>query len=156
MKDNINWKKIRAKAAGMALEAHDGQTRRDGLGGEKPYIKHVDDVVMNIDRFSRNYGWDAKTTDRRAAISYLHDVVEDTEFTFEDMRNADIPEVVISVVEALTRKDWEDYDTFVKRVKCHSEDAIWVKTADNLANLADAPTVNQLAKYGRSLALLHG
>ncbi len=151
MSDNIDWDWVVAKAQGMACEAHAGQTRRDEI---TPYIKHPAKVVDIL----TDWRWEYR--DERLwcqmAIAWLHDVLEDTEFTAEDIRNADIPETVIRSVETLTKNPGEDYDAFIQRiVDSKDEDARQVKLADIVANLSDNPKPKQMIKYGKALVALN-
>ena len=59
----------------------------------------------------------------------LHDVVEDTEITFEDLRKQGFSEEVIEVLDCLTKRDGESYDEFIGRV-LRNETACRVKLAD--------------------------
>lgn len=144
------WKNIAHKAYGMAREAHRGQTRNDKV---TPYIVHPESVALTLQAIGLDEDWPEAVIYRRCAIAYLHDVLEDTEFTEEDMRNADMPEEVIEAVRILTKVPGEDYSAFIARVLQH-EDARWVKIADILANLSDRPTVKQMIKYGQALTAL--
>lgn len=150
MTEDEIWEEIADKAIRMAKDAHAGQTRRDGV---TPYIRHPEAVSRNVVWLGEREGWSLATIYRRQAIAALHDVLEDTEFTEEDMRNADMPEEVIEAVKILTKVPGEDYQAFIARVIEH-KDARWVKIADILANLSDRPTVKQMIKYGQALTAL--
>ncbi|MBO7364144.1 MAG: GTP pyrophosphokinase, partial [Lachnospiraceae bacterium] len=63
-------------AADIAKEAHAGQTDRGGT----PYILHPLHVA------------DRMPDEKRAVIAVLHDVLEDTDLTAEDLVRAGIPE----------------------------------------------------------------
>ena len=64
------------KAIGIAVEAHRGQTDRYGA----PYILHPLRVMARVET----------TTERIIAI--LHDVVEDTDWTFADLKREGFPQ----------------------------------------------------------------
>jgi len=53
-------------------------------------------------------------------IAVLHDVVEDSHWTIEDLRKEGFPEEVLHAVDRLTRREGEDYFDFIKRVKGNS------------------------------------
>jgi len=78
------------KALELALTAHDGQTRKSG----EPYIVHPILVATITAAFSND------ETMVQAAL--LHDVVEDTSFTIEDLESA-FGEDVAHMVEGLTK-----------------------------------------------------
>ena len=74
----------------LAGEAHKGQTRKySGL----PYIIHPVEVATIVE--------EAGGTDEMIAASLLHDVIEDTEFTYEDIAEKTSPEVA-DLVQGLT------------------------------------------------------
>lgn len=91
-----------ARAIEIAAEAHKGQKDKYGA----PYLGHVT-RVMN-----------AGETDQEKIVGALHDVVEDTPWTFDDLRREGFPEEIIEAVRCLTKKsEDEDYDEFTERVR---------------------------------------
>ena len=54
------------------------------------------------------------TTEARIA-GVLHDVVEDCGWTLDDLRTEGFSEPVLSAVDAVTKRESEDYDQFVAR-----------------------------------------
>ena len=76
-------------ALAIATEAHAGQVDKAGV----PYIKHVTTVATAL----YPYGEEA------IAVAFLHDVIEDTEWTQRDLMEAGIPENVAAYVQALSR-----------------------------------------------------
>lgn len=130
-----------AIAERIARAAHDGAYRRDGV---TPYIEHVEDAQRRVDRDSFLL---------RAAL-WLHDVLEDTEFTSVMLLDSGIPQVVVDVVEVLTHRD-ESYTEYILRIAQHDV-ARQAKIADILSNLSDSPTPKQVSKYARALTILLG
>ena len=59
----------------------------------------------------------------------LHDVVEDSDWTLEQLRGEGFSEEVLQAVDCLTHRDGETYDEFITRV-CASAIARQVKIAD--------------------------
>jgi (p)ppGpp synthase/HD superfamily hydrolase len=53
------------------------------------------------------------------SVAVLHDVVEDTEVTFDDLRREGFGEEVILAVEHLTHRKGENYEAYVERVAQH-------------------------------------
>jgi (p)ppGpp synthase/HD superfamily hydrolase len=96
----------------LANRAHEGQT---DLAGE-PYIGHIYTVVAGVE------SEDAKT------VAYLHDIVEDTHYTLDDLRNY-FPPHIVDAVEHLTRREGESYTDFIRRVR-QNKLATEVKVAD--------------------------
>ncbi|MCL2470372.1 MAG: HD domain-containing protein [Propionibacteriaceae bacterium] len=95
------------------------------------------------------------------AAGWLHDVLEDTTVTAEDLASAGIPDHVVAAVEALTKRAGESLEAYTARVKA-SPIGVVVKRADIADNtdparlaILDAATRNRLiAKYSRMGALL--
>ena len=92
-----------------------------------------------------------------ASVAWLHDTVEDTGTSLEELRRRGFPAVVRDAVDAMTRRDDEDPDAYYERV-ARDETALRVKRADiadnsdpdRLARL-DAPTRERLeAKYAHA------
>lgn len=126
-------------ARAIATKAHDGQFRRDGV---TPYIEHPAAVASR-----------APQSQTSQAAAWLHDVLEDTDVSSQDLIAKGIPEGVVAAVEALTKQEGLSYEANLKRAAAN-ELAKGVKVADMLSNLADSPTKNQIRKYARGLLLL--
>ena len=75
-------------------------------------------------------------------VGILHDLIEDTTWTFNDLVKAGFSKEVIDAIKCLTKEDNEDYDHFVGRVKTNSL-AIKVKINDLLDNL-DIKRLNEV------------
>ncbi|MEJ2538587.1 MAG: HD domain-containing protein [Gemmatimonadota bacterium] len=121
------------RAISIAAEAHAGQTDKSGA----PYILHPLRVMMRVE------GDDA----RIAAV--LHDLVEDTHWTFDDLRTEGFDEAVVAALDALTRREGELYMDFCRRAATN-ELARQVKLADIDDNL-DPARVAALPEQNRSL-----
>lgn len=129
----------------IARAAHEGQVDKSG----HPYIGHPLRVM------SRVSGEHA----RMAAV--LHDVVEDTSVTADDLLAAGCPPEVVRTVLALTHADGESQEQYLARVLTDPV-AVAVKRADIADNtspprlaLLDQATQDRLrAKYSRALDLL--
>ncbi len=102
----------------LATEAH--RDLKDKAGA--PYILHPLRVMLNM-----------KTKDERI-VAVLHDVVEDTKYTLEDFRKAGYSQKVLGSLDYLTKRDGEEYEKFIERVK-HDPLARKVKIADLKDNL---------------------
>jgi len=50
-------------------------------------------------------------------VGVLHDVVEDTHFTQEDLRSRGYPTDVLEALDCLTKRPAEDYKHFIQRIK---------------------------------------
>jgi (p)ppGpp synthase/HD superfamily hydrolase len=126
-------------AAALARIAHKGQTRMDGV---EPYINHPYRVVRRLRKNPNALYEDL-------VVGWLHDVVEDTEVTFDDLRAFWFDENVIAAVYALTRQQGEVYADYIERVALN-QTAVRVKIADLEDNLASLP-VSTPGGYGHTL-----
>jgi (p)ppGpp synthase/HD superfamily hydrolase len=88
------------RAIQIAVEAHMGQVDKGG----SLYILHPLRVMMNVD------GALEKT------VAVLHDVVEDSEWTFETLEKEGFPIDVIDALRSVTKVDAsEKYELFIQR-----------------------------------------
>jgi (p)ppGpp synthase/HD superfamily hydrolase len=132
------------RAIEIAAKAHAGQVDKAG----QPYVLHPLRMMLAV----------ATPEARIAAV--LHDVVEDTAVTFEELRGEGFPDTVLEAVEALTKREGEDYEAFIRRV-APNPIAREVKLADlrdnsDLSRIAD-PTERdreRIRKYQRAIAYL--
>lgn len=88
------------KAFEIARHAHAGQVDKGG----NPYILHPVRVALNCQ------------TAEEKIVALLHDVVEDTPVTLEELQRQGFSREVIEAVHCLTKEPGEDYDAFIKRV----------------------------------------
>jgi (p)ppGpp synthase/HD superfamily hydrolase len=88
-----------AHAIRIAAEAHEGQVDKAG----QPYILHVLRVMFGC------------TSPEAQVAAALHDVVEDTNWTLDDLRREGFAETVVQTVDALTRREGEEYFEFARR-----------------------------------------
>jgi hypothetical protein len=107
------------RAIEIATKAHDGATDKYGA----PYINHVK-RVMNMGQ-----------TDNEKIVGVLHDVIEDTHWTFEDLEKEGFSKEVIDALKCVTKtSEDEDYEEFITRVKINPL-AVKVKLNDLTDNL---------------------
>jgi guanosine-3',5'-bis(diphosphate) 3'-pyrophosphohydrolase len=128
----------------FAREAHEGQERK---GDGTPYINHPNELA----RLLVEAGHD---DDELLAATFLHDVVEDTDTTLEEIDEA-FGSGVHDLVEAMTEdKDVEPYerrkDHHRDQVEAGGERAVLIYAADKVANLRDLRTL--YANVGESAA----
>lgn len=88
-----------AKAIALAANAHKDQSDRAG----RPYILHPIRMMQ------------ALQDDAHKTVAILHDVVEDTEITLDQLLELGFPNSWVNAVDCLTKRDGEDYSTFVDR-----------------------------------------
>lgn len=123
-----------ARAVALATEAHKGQVDKGG----KDYIEHPLRVSAALQ------GWPAKTA------GVLHDIVEDTSVTLEQLRKAGFDATVLAAVDALTKRAGEDYEVYLARLMLQ-ELAVRVKIADMTDNMDLSRIPNPTDKDHRRL-----
>lgn len=106
------------KAIEIAAKAHDGQVDKGG----NPYILHPLRVMMNCQSESAKI------------CAVLHDVIEDTNTTLDDLKKQGFSDEIITVLDCLTKREGELYNDFISRV-LQNEIACQVKLADLIDNI---------------------
>jgi len=101
------------EAIRIAVEAHRGQKDKAGA----PYILHPLRMMFRMQ------------TDAERMAAVLHDVVEDTPWTLDQLRARGFAEEVVAAVDHLTRREGESYEEFAERAGRHPV-ARRVKIAD--------------------------
>ncbi len=101
------------KALQIAAGAHEGQKDKDG----SPYILHPLRAMLRVE------GEEARI------VAVLHDVVEDTAVTADDLRREGFGESIVAAVLCVTHRPDESYADYVVRCKAN-EVARRVKLAD--------------------------
>ncbi|WP_431728517.1 HD domain-containing protein [Verrucosispora sp. TAA-831] len=138
-----------ADADRLAAAAHLGQLDKAG----QPYIAHPRAVAAML--AEQGHG------DHVLMAALLHDVVEDTAVTLDDLRAASYPAEVVDAVDAVTKREGETYMDAVWRAAAHPL-GLLVKLADNahnslpdrLALLPDADADRLRRKYVRARRVL--
>jgi (p)ppGpp synthase/HD superfamily hydrolase len=123
----------------LATTAHAGQFRRDGV---TPYIRHPEAVVSRV-----------QGDPIAEAAAWLHDVVEDTHLSPDDILSFGVPAEVVEIVILLTHSNGISYERYLSAIAAHPI-AKRVKIADIITNLSDSPTSRQIVKSARGLLIL--
>ena len=105
------------RAMQIAYSAHHGQVDKAGV----PYIFHPLHLAEQMEE------------EISCCAALLHDTVEDSEITLEDLA-AEFPEAVVEAVGLLTHEDGTDYFDYVRRIRS-SPIAMKVKLADLTHNM---------------------
>lgn len=128
----------------IAVFAHAGQ--KDKLGED--YIHHPERVVGLTEIVAKEefgltdsdlldngdeYSDTQILLEELRAIAWLHDVIEDTDVTAEDLYHQGIPDVVVNAVLTLTKKKGQSNDDYYESVRTDYRARI-VKIADMLDN----------------------
>ncbi len=106
------------KAIKLAHIAHNGQVDKGG----KPYIGHPLRVMNNVETLSAKI------------VGVLHDAVEDSELTLEDLKVAGFSDVIIEAIAAITKLEGEKRKDYLQRVMSNKI-ALRVKIADMTDNM---------------------
>jgi (p)ppGpp synthase/HD superfamily hydrolase len=125
-----------AAALRYAVKAHAGQFRSDG---ETPYIKHPERVAEFVRKFKKS-----KNLDALISAAFLHDTLEDTDTTHEDLEKM-FGALVASLVKELTSdkdkiKEVGKTDYLAQKMATMSSWALVIKLADRLDNVQDIAT----------------
>lgn len=117
------------KAIEIAAAAHSGQFDKAG----EPYILHPLRVMLRV----------STNEERMAAV--LHDVVEDTDVTLDQLRATGFPEAVITAIDALTKHSGETRLEAASRAAADPIARV-VKLADNAENMDVSRIANPTEK----------
>lgn len=124
----------------IAAKAHEGQKDRDG----NPVILHAITVGM------------MGSTDEEKMTGFLHDVVEDTDWTFQDLLQTGIPVGIVNALRLLTHEEGMDYFDYVQRIiDSGNPIALQVKYNDLRHNYARGKAYPDLQmKHGKALEMV--
>ena len=132
------------RAIEIAARTHAGQTDKGGA----PYILHPLRVMLRV------------APGAQQIVAVLHDVVEDSDVTFEDLEREGFSAEVVKGLRAVTKVEGESYDDFVARAALDPVGKA-VKLADlmensDLSRIAEPSRkdLERVEKYGRAIAYL--
>jgi hypothetical protein len=103
-----------ANAKKIAKSAHEGQVDKAG----KPYFEHVQTVSELASEIILS--WNEEYDDflfQAKIVGYLHDVMEDTSHTIDDLRKLELPSECILAIDTLTKRKGQDYNNYLSKVK---------------------------------------
>ena len=107
------YTKMTKRAMQIAFEAHRGQVDKNGI----PYIYHPVHLAEQMQ------------DEATVCLALLHDVVEDTAITFDDLALEGFAEEVLDVLKLLTHDKTVPYMDYISKIK-HNPIACAVKLAD--------------------------
>ena len=113
------------KAISIAAAAHAGQ--RDKAG--ESYILHPLRVMLRM------------RTEEERIVAILHDLIEDTYWTFEQLRDEGFSKDIVDAIDSVTKREGETYNDFVDRA---GRNAIGRRV--KLADLEDNSDLSRIAK----------
>ena len=132
------------KAILIATSAHENQVDKAG----KPYIEHPLRVMKQM------------MSDAARIVAVLHDVIEDSDYSLDDLIAAGFSEEIVSAIVVLTKKKEVSYKNYLRAIKTNPI-AVAVKLADLRDNmdLTRLPTITEKdierqKKYSKAVATL--
>ena len=132
------------RAICLAYEAHAGQVDKSGL----PYIHHPLHVAESM------------TDETSTIVALLHDCVEDTNLTFDDIEREGFGAEVVEALRLLTHQKGVPYMDYIRAIKPNPI-AREVKVADLLHNMDTSrldtmseKDVERVKKYQKALDYL--
>lgn len=123
----------------LAAKAHAGQVYPSVP--PQPYILHPLRLVVQA------------TSEEERIVAALHDVIEDTHLSLDDLQRAGYGERIIAAVDCLTRREGEPYEEYIARLSADplARAVKLLDLADNLANSARLPSTpevrERIARY---------
>ena len=132
------------KALKLCFDAHKDQIDKSGM----PYVFHPFHLAEQM------------KTEETTIVALLHDLVEDTEYTIEDLVDMGFDKAVTDAIALMTHADNVDYMDYVRMIK-ENPIAKEVKLADLNHNsdltrldVIDEKALNRRKKYLKAIALL--
>ncbi len=119
------YTKMTKRALAICFEAHKDQVDKAGL----PYMFHPFHLAEQMK--------DEETT----IVALLHDVVEDSEYTLDDLRKEGFSDAVLAAVNAMTHEEGVPYMDYIHLIKKNR-----IATAVKIADLKHNSDSSRLAK----------
>lgn len=134
------------KALDICFEAHKEQKDKSGM----PYVFHPFHLAEQMQ------------TEETVIVALLHDVIEDTNLTLEDIAKEGFGKEILDALRLLTHEKGVDYKEYVRAIK-ENPIAKAVKLADLKHNSdvsrlekIDEPAIKRLEKYKEATEILNG
>ena len=118
-------------ALSIARQAHEGQLDKAGVD----YIKHPIYVASQVE------------SEEEKAVALLHDVLEDSSITAEELLIAGLPEEIVTAVQVLTKQPMQAYQAYLETLKTNPLARV-VKLAD-LKHNSDLSRLTSITKKDR-------
>jgi (p)ppGpp synthase/HD superfamily hydrolase len=134
------------KAMKFMFEHQKEQYDKSGI----PYVFHPFTVAYEL------------TNENECTIALLHDVIEDTNVTFEDLKKEGFPDIVIDTLKLLTHEEGIDYFEYIDKIS-KNKLARNVKIQDLKHNMQEGrlnkitdKDIERKEKYIKALNILEG
>jgi len=149
-----------AEAVHFAARAHKGQTVP---GSDMPYMVHICNVAMEVMTAVASASDRVEQPDLAVQCALLHDVVEDTDVAYEQVKEA-FGQAVADGVAALSKDDRlknksEKMADSLRRIKDQPREIWMVKLADRIVNLQPPPHYwkeQKIRDYHAEAIAIHG
>ena len=132
------------RALMLCFQAHKEQSDKSGM----PYVFHPFHLAEQMD------------TEEATIVALLHDIIEDTDLTLEDLSEMGYPPAVIDALALMTHDPSVPYMDYVKKISGNAL-ATKVKLADlrhnsdlNRLDVVDDRAIARVKKYAEAIALL--
>lgn len=132
------------KALKLCFEAHKEQVDKSGL----PYVFHPFHLAEQME------------SEETTVVALLHDVVEDTNYTIEDLTAMGFGKAVTDAIALMTHADGVDYMDYVRAIKDNPIAKV-VKLADLTHNsdlsrldIIDEKALQRAEKYKEAIKIL--
>ena len=106
------------RALEITVEAHKNQTQKDGT----PYALHPIRLSLSLE------------SEEQKIVALLHDVVEDTDWKFEDLEREGFSGIIVEALRLVTHTDGSPYEEYIERLASNPL-AKAVKKADLTDNM---------------------
>ena len=138
------YTELTKKAMRISFESHKNQTDKNNI----PYIYHPIHLAEQM------------TDEDSICVALLHDVVEDTDITFEDLEKEGFSKDIIDAIRLMTHDESVPYMEYIKLIKTNSIATV-VKLADLKHNsdltrldVVDEKATKRAEKYKTAIELL--
>jgi (p)ppGpp synthase/HD superfamily hydrolase len=152
------------RAYKFAAQAHDGQLVP---GTDLPYIMHLSFVAMEV--IAALTVEQVDNPDLAVQCALLHDTIEDTDVTYDDVQatfGTDVADGVLAMTIDETignglskfERRWLQLEDYLRRIKQQPREIWMVKLADRITNLQPPPshwTDEMIERYKQGAELIH-
>lgn len=126
------------KALNYAARAHGDQKTPYGL----PYLAHISSVAMEVIHACEESKIDIEKADLAITVALLHDTIEDTDITYDDIYTSfgiDIAEAVDALTKDKNLSKKEQMADSMNRLLTQNYEVQMVKLADRITNMQKPP-----------------
>ncbi len=126
------------KALNFAAKAHGEQKTPKGF----PYLTHLSSVVMEVIHACLESKMEQEKTDKAITVAFLHDVLEDTDVSYDDIYTEfgiDIAEAVEALTKDKNLPKKEQMTDSINKLLAQPYEIQMIKLADRVTNLQEPP-----------------